>query len=167
MAKVEVLTRLSRGKGSSDLATLQAIFPNTPSLPNGHAGQYTDAKISEIVKGVLEVKQADTPRGNSDFADFDPNYGGSPDLSTVNAAQDGTLIWNHYSPPPASPGTPNAWGESAAKAVTTVPPGAPSSSGMGSVKSPSETAKAIAQQFPGDKNQVTGNLVKGKSGATP
>lgn len=167
MSKVEVLTKTVRGRGSADTATLQAMFPTTPSLPGGYLGQYTDAEVADIVRDVLEVKQADVPNGNPEFSDFDPNYGQAPDLSTVVTAQDGTLIWNHYSPPPTSPGTPNAWGEAAAKAVTTVPQGAPSSSGMGSTKSPSESSQQIAQQFPGDKGQVTGNLIKGKSGATP
>ena len=167
MSKVEVLRKTSRGRGSSDLATLQAMFPTTPSLPGGYLGQYTDSKIAEIVKNTLSIKQADTPNGNPEFADFDPNYGQAPDLQTVEKAQDGTLVWNHYSPPPTSPGTPNAWGESAARAVTTVPDTAPSSSGMGSTKSPNVTSKSISQQFPGDKGQVTGNLIKGKSGATP
>lgn len=167
MSKVEVLKKTVRGRGSSDLATLQAMFPTTPSLPGGYLGQYTDAQVAEVVRKTIEVKQSDTPNGNPEFSDFDPNYGAAPNLTEVVTAQDGTLVWNHYSPSTVSPGTPNAWGEAAAKAVTTTPPGAPSSSGMGSTKSPHETSKQISQQFPGDKGQITGNLSKGKSGATP
>lgn len=166
MAKVEVVKKTVRGRGSSDLATLQAMFPSTPYLPGGYLGQYVDAKIADVVKGVMELKQSEIQNGNPEFADFDPNYGQAPNLTEVVKAKDGTLVWNHYSPPPASPGTPNAWGESAAKAVETVPAAAPTSSGMGSTKSPHETSKQVAQQFPGDKGAITGNLSKGHSGAT-
>lgn len=167
MSKVEVQKKTQRGRGTSDLATLQAMFPATPSLPGAYLGQYTDAKVAEIVRQTMEVKQSDTPNGNPEFSDFDPNYGNAPDLTTVEKASDGTLIWGHYSPPPSSPGVPLSAGEASAKAVVTLPPGTPVSSGMGSTKSPSETSKQIAQQFPGDKGNITGNLTKGKSGATP
>jgi hypothetical protein len=154
MAKVEIVKKTVRGKGSSDVATLQAMFPETPSLTSAKQ-QYTDAKVTELTSAVMN----DVQNGNEEFPNFDPNYGKSPDLTTVEKAEDGTLIWNHYSPPPSSPGPGLAWGVDAAKAQQ-VPSTVPTSSGMGSTKSPNVTAKSISQQFPG-------SLSSGKSGASP
>jgi hypothetical protein len=162
MAKVEVVRKTSRGKGSSDTATLNAMFPGSPSLPTANQGQYTNAKVAELVKSVVD----DIQSGNPDFPNFDPNFGAAPDLTTVEKAADGTLVWNHYSPPPASPGTPYAHGEAAARQVTSVPDTNPVSSGVGSTKSPNDSSRQISTQFPGDGEAVVGNLEFGKSGAT-
>jgi hypothetical protein len=165
MAKVEVTKKTVRGLGTSDAATLQAMFPTSPALPGANNGQYTDKDVADLVQQVMTKKQSEIADSNPDFPSFDPNYGEAPDLTTVEKAADGSLVWNHFSPPPGSPGTPNALGPAAALAVTSVPESAPVSSGAGSTRSPSETAKQIAQQFPGDKGQVAGNLSKGSSGA--
>lgn len=158
MALVEIRKRnLVGGKGSSDVATLNAAFPGTPSIAS--SGQYNDQSVAALMETLHDGVQT----GNPDHPNFDLDYGLAPVLADVDVGDAGR---------PGSPYTPNivspGVGSLNPRDMGAPPPGHPraGSSGAGSTKDTHEASQQVAQQQAGG-GVSTGNLIPGSSGATP
>lgn len=173
MSKVEVEVKTTRTLGpvaKSDTATLEAMFPATPSLPGGYQGQYDNQELLTAHKELTNGVQSQNPDVTVDL-----DYGEAPNLDDAIAAlppdeQPGSP----YTPRTGSPGVGLALGESAALAIPQAPPGHPGSgppgqramsSGAGSDKMPSESSPQVATQAEGG-GVARGNLTPGDSGVT-
>ena len=157
MAKVEIEKRNRVGqKGSSDVATLEAMFPSSPALPGGHQGQYDNSEVAILMKTLTNGVQAQNPDVSVDL-----DYGQAPDLATVQTGPGG-LPGSSHTPAPGSPGP----GSSNPRDIPAPPANHPraGSSGAGSSKSPHESSQQIATQVEGG-GVDPGNLTPGSSGA--
>jgi len=154
MAKIEIEKRIRVGqKGSSDVATLEAMFPASPAISG-----YDNNEVAFIMKTLTNG----TPTGNPDLPDVDLDYGDAPDLSSVNVGAGG-LPGSAHTPAPGSPGP----GSMNPSDIPAPPANHPRSgaSGAGSSKSPHESSVQIATQDEGG-GVTPGNLSPGDSGAT-
>lgn len=175
MAKIEVEKRiLVGGLGSSDVVTLQALFPASPALPGAYRGQHTNTEVAVAMA---------TLTGNDSGAGVipDPIPGGvqdkNPDIQ-VNLNYDSSGVPDVANPPPPGDGSPigtfvpaiGSPGPGSLDPKAILPPSqtghVPTASGAGSQKSPSATGPQIAAQSEGG-GVNPGNLDKGKSGVSP
>jgi len=153
MSMVEFRNTLPGDKGRSDTQTIQAAFPSTPAL-TGYDDSVVSIKVTSLHDGAV-VGNPDFPNQSLDYVDAptgaDPNKVGKP----------GGEPWTDWAPNVASPGTSGM----NANDIPPPPPGTPRDSHAGSIKLPGQTSPQIADQRKAAR--APGNLIKGKSGATP
>lgn len=122
------------GKGTSDTATIKAMFPDSPI----NSGEYSAEAVAAL--GMSLLQSATVNDGGHTFGTFNRDYADAPEITM-------------FVPDPGSPGP-----GSANPADIPAPPEnwPPPASGAGSSASPSETSVKIA-------SQTIGSLISGKS----
>ncbi len=155
MTLVEVQNRNRTRTKLSDTALLEAVFPQSPSLPAHPNGPYTDNNVDDLHKGLTNGDQNQNPdiRVNLDFIE-------APDLSHlangVNPSDNSPVAPGGQAPAIGSPG------QGSCNPFDVPPsPGTPRSSGAGSLAVPDTTSNQISTQVGGGPNK---SLTKGESG---
>ena len=159
MALVEVRNRNRTATKLSDTGLLEALFPQTPSLPGGFQGTYDDDNVDDEHKLLVNGIQGQNP----DYAGanaVDLDYGPAPDLSHL---ANGVVPSDNS---PVSPGgQAPAIGSPGAGSINPLDipqmPQTPNSSGAGSLVVPDTTSNQIATQIGGGPHK---SISPGKSG---
>jgi hypothetical protein len=134
-----------RANGSSDTATMQALFPASPI----HAGELTDSVVHDQGNDLLIDNGVND--GGHTFGTFDRDFADAPNLEDVKTGGGG-LPGSPYAPAPGSPGPGSMLATDIPEPPAEWPadPGTEYGSGEGGLVSPSSTSKIVAKQTIGD-----------------
>ena len=153
MSLVEVQNRNRTATKLSDTGLLEAIFPQTPPLPQHPGGPYDDSKVNDVMQTLTNGIQDRNPDVTLDL-----DFGEAPDLSHLangTNPNDGSQVAPGGQAPAI--GSPGAGSTNPLDIPPS--PGTPRSSGAGSLTAPKTTSDQIATQVGGgpDKNLGLGD----------